>query len=83
MPSHFSCWSVRNLLMRDKNFPASDDLRKGDTAVLLPVLHSLRVVHEDNEVIVLALVVDLGLGTVSTRHDDRLEGFLSFGYGFK
>lgn len=58
----------KGLLVRHEDLPAADDGCKGDRLVLLPVLHSLSRVDEDDEVVTLALVVDLALGFVSARH---------------
>ena len=53
--------------MRDEDLPSADDLRQRDAFVLLPLLNSFRRVDEDDEVVSLALVVDFGLGIVSTH----------------
>lgn len=59
---------LSTVLVCDEDFEAADDLRKGDRAVVLPVLDGLHVVDHDYEVFVLALVVDFGLGGVSAGH---------------
>ena len=61
-----SCSSVC-VLVCDEDLPSTDDLRQWNALVLLPILNSLRRVNEDDEVVTLALVVDLGLGIVSTH----------------
>ena len=55
--------------MGDEDLEAVDDLGKGNAPVLLPVLNSLSVLGEDNEVVVVALVVDSDLGSVSAHVD--------------
>jgi hypothetical protein len=52
----------------DKDLPAVQDVRKSDAAVILPFLEDVKIVDEDNEVIGLALVEDLGSGVVTTSH---------------
>lgn len=59
-----------NLLMRHKDLEPANDLRKGDTAIILPVLYGLDILDEDDKVIFLALVVDFGLGCVAAGHVD-------------
>lgn len=54
--------------MGDKDLPAADDLSERNALVVLPVLDGLDVVDEDDEVLLLALVVDLGLGVVAASH---------------
>lgn len=56
-----------SLLVGDKNLESTHDLREWDTAVRLPVLNGLCAVNEDDEVVVVALVVDLGGSLVSTH----------------
>jgi hypothetical protein len=58
-----------DLLVGGEDLEAADDLGKGDGGVALPLLNSLDVVNEDNEVLGGALEVDLGLGSVATSHD--------------
>lgn len=48
-----------HLLVRDEDLPAIHDLRQRDGLVGLPVLGDLRILDEDDVVVVLALVVDL------------------------
>ena len=59
----------RDLLVGDEDLEAVDDLSKGNAPVLLPVLNSLSVLGEDNEVVAVALVVDSDLGSVSAHVD--------------
>jgi hypothetical protein len=54
--------------VRDKDLEAADDLGDGSRAIVLPLLDGRDVVNEDDKVLVLALVVDLGLLGVSTWH---------------
>lgn len=56
-----------SLLVGDEDLPAVDDLRQRDGLVLLPVLNGLVGVDEDDKVIILALVVDLGLSVGTAR----------------
>jgi hypothetical protein len=58
---------VFSLLVGDEDLEAVNDLSKGDTLVLLPVLNGLSALSEDNEVVVVALVVDSDLGSVSAH----------------
>ncbi len=57
------------LLVRYKDLERTNKMRKRDTLILLPLLESLRIINEDDKVILLALVVDLGLLSFSPRHD--------------
>jgi hypothetical protein len=68
-----------NSLVRDKDFPPAHNLCERNRRVLLPVLDGFRAVDEDDEVVVLALVVHLGLLVVSARHIDCLCGERGFG----
>ena len=54
--------------MCNKDLEPTDDLCKRDRAVVLPVLHRLRVIDEDDKVFCLSSVVHLALTSVSTRH---------------
>jgi hypothetical protein len=65
---------VFSLLVGDEDLEAVNDLSKGDTLVLLPVLNGLSALSEDNEVVVVALVVDSDLGSVSAHLDMCLGG---------
>jgi hypothetical protein len=51
----------------DEDLEAVDDLGEGHALVLLPLLHGLGALDEDDEVLALALVVALGLGGVSAH----------------
>lgn len=51
--------------MRHKDLPAIDDLCEGHAGVLLPVLDGLGALDEDDEVVAVALEVDLDLLSVS------------------
>lgn len=53
--------------MCDEDLPSADHLRERHSLVSSPFLDRLRGVCEDNEVVVGALVVDLGLRSVSTH----------------
>lgn len=69
-------WSVRksSLLVRDEDLEAADDLGEGHALVLLPVVDGLDAVGEDDKVVLVALVVDLDLGSVSAHVDGVLMG---------
>lgn len=60
---------MEDLPASHKDLPSADDLRQWDGAVTLPVLNSLGRINEDDEVVVVALVVDLDLGVVSAHFD--------------
>lgn len=60
--------------MRDEDLPAVDDLRQRNRLVGPPFLDSLTRFYEDDEVVRLALKVDLGLLGVSSDHDGFSEG---------
>lgn len=60
--------------MSDEDLEAADDLGEGHALVLLPVVDSLDAVGEDDEVVLVALVVDLDLGSVSAHVDGVLVG---------
>lgn len=49
------------LLVGDKDLEGADNLCQWDGLVRLPVMSSLCIVNEDNEVLLLALEVDLDL----------------------
>ena len=53
--------------MGHEDVEAVDDLCHGNGLILLPILNILSAVNKDDEVVVLALVVDLGLSGMSTR----------------
>lgn len=57
--------------MGDEDLEAINDLGERDSLVTLPVADCLGALGEDDIVVLLALVVNLGLGSVSTSH---LEG---------
>lgn len=54
--------------MCDEDLPAIHDLSERDAAVISPLLQDLEIIDEDNEVLGLAFVEDLGGGIVSTSH---------------
>ena len=60
--------------MGDEYLEAIHHLDEGDRFVCLPVLHGLSVFNKDDKILVLALVVDLRLSTVPTRHDGNTVG---------
>lgn len=53
--------------MGDEDLEAVDDLGEGNALVVLPALNSGGALSEDNEVLVVGLEVDLGLGSVSAH----------------
>lgn len=67
-----------DVLVGDQDLKAADNLGERNAGVLLPLLDSFCAVNEDDEVLGLALVVDLGLLSVATSHVDCLFG-LRFG----
>ena len=69
--------------MGDKDLETTDYLRQGNRSVVLPVLHGLHVIHENNIILLLALVVDFGLVNVSASHDDELGVCSCIRYGLK
>jgi len=73
----------------DEDLERADDLGERDGLVGLPVLCRLYIIDEDDEVLVLALVVDLGLLSFASGHDCdmkcRVRGSVWFGlkgFGF-
>ena len=61
----------RIVLVSHKYLKATDYLSQRDGPVVFPILYSLSIFDHDDEVLLLALVVDLRLRAVSTRHLDR------------
>ena len=59
--------------MSDEDFETAHNLSKWDRPITLPLLHRLNVINVDDKILLLALVVDLTLGSVSTRHLKNLE----------
>ncbi len=57
-----------HLLVGNEHFKRADDLCQRDCFVGLPVLCGFDVVNEDDEVLVLAFIVDLGLLCFSANH---------------
>lgn len=55
--------------MGDEDLERADDLGQGDAFVRLPVLYGLDIVDEDDKVLRVALVVDLGLLSFTAGHD--------------
>lgn len=53
--------------MGDEDLEAVNDLSERDALVLLPLVDSCSALGEDNEVLVVGLEVDLGLGSVSAH----------------
>ena len=67
--SFAECGVRVNLLVSDEDLERADDLSERDALVGLPVLSCLYVVDKDDEVLVLALVVDHGLLCSASGHD--------------
>lgn len=59
-----------DLLVRDEDLERGDEVRHGDGLVALPLLIKLRILNEDEEIVGLALVVDLELLSLATNHFD-------------
>lgn len=59
------------VLVSDEDLKPADYLSQRNRLVVLPILYSLSIVDHDDEIVLLALVVNLRLRTVSTRHLDR------------
>ena len=57
-----------SLLVRNEDLEGADDLGERDALVALPLLEGLCVVDEDDEVVLLALEVDLGLLCFAASH---------------
>lgn len=63
--------SVSNLLVCDEDLEGRNEVSHGDGGVVLPLLHGLDIVDEDNEVLAIgALVVALGLCSFALNHFD-------------
>ena len=58
--------------MRNKDLEPAHHLRQWDRTIALPLLDGLGIIHHDDEVLLLALVVDLGLGSVAAGHCDEV-----------
>jgi hypothetical protein len=58
-----------NILVSNENLERADNLCQRNGLIGLPLLCSFCVVNEDDEVVVLSLVVDLGLGCFAFSHD--------------
>ena len=62
--------SQGNLLVCDEDLEGRDEVRHGDGLVTLPLLVVGDIINEDEEVVLLALVVDLDLRSFSLDHFD-------------
>lgn len=58
--------------MRHEDLEGGDEVCQGDRLVALPLLVGLDVIDEDDEVVLVALVVDLGLLSGALHFDCRL-----------
>lgn len=63
-----------DLLVGDEDLDWGDEVSVGDALVGLPGLESLNIVEEDDEIVSLALEVDLALLCAATSHDDCWRG---------
>lgn len=59
--------------MSDEDLETADNLSKRDGPISLPLLYRLNVINVDDKIFLLALVVDLRLLSISTRHIEELE----------
>jgi hypothetical protein len=59
-----------HLLVGLEDLEGRDEVREGNAAVREPLLVGFGVVNEDDEVVLGALVVHLGLGSLALRHFD-------------
>ena len=59
----------RDLLVGGVDSECRNEVSHGDAGVLLPLLEVLGIVNEDEEIVLLALEVDLGLSSFSASHD--------------
>ena len=58
-----------NVLVCDEYLEPTYDLCQRNCPVIDPVFKGLGIINKDDEVFVLALIVNLGLSGVSSRHD--------------
>jgi len=65
-----------NSLVGNKDLERAHNLCERDRLISLPVLGRLDIINEDDEVLVLALEVDLGLLCFSASHDCVVIGVL-------
>ena len=63
-------WTHRQecLLVSDENLERRDELSHGHAGIVLPLLVILKVIQEDDEIIILALEVDLNLSSFAFSH---------------
>ena len=61
------------LLVGHKNLEATDNIGQGNRSIILPFLRGLNVVDINDKVFLFALIVNLGLGSVSTRHTGNVR----------
>lgn len=59
--AHLQMFITSNLLVCNEDLESPNHLSERDGLVCLPVVCSLNILNEDDEVLVLALVVNLGL----------------------
>ena len=64
----------RIVLMGHEDLKSADYLGQRNRFVVPPILYSLSIIHHDDEILLLALVVDFRLRAVSTRHLDEWAG---------
>lgn len=63
-----------SLLVGDEDVKGVDHIDERSRLVRLPLVDSLFALSHENEVVVLALEVDLDLFSVSANHDDECGG---------
>lgn len=63
-----------NVLLCVEDVEAVDNIDEWNGLVFLPFLYCLYALGHDNEVILVAFVVDLDLLSVSANHDDCIYG---------
>lgn len=59
---------IRNLRMSHEDLPPVQNIAQWDAAVILPLVQDLDVIDEDDEIVGVTLVEDLGGGVVGARH---------------
>lgn len=60
---------MQHSLVRNEDVPAIDHLSEWNRLVLLPVSHSLARLGNDDEIVIVALVMDLGMACIYVHCD--------------
>lgn len=68
-------------LVSNKDLKATDNMRQGNRTIVLPILYGFYIVNVDDKVLLLALVVNFGLGSVSASHRSGQVGGSGFELG--